>query len=138
MTTCLRDVTETEPHVPGNMFVPVDTIKPILAELVKNGRRLGPPRPWLGIAADEIQGRLLVTRVSPEGPADRAGLIAGDIILAVGRHAVRNQGDFYRKVWERDAAGTEIPLRVLHDIDIQEVNVRSIDRLDYFKSKPSY
>jgi len=81
---------------------------------------------------------LLVTRVSPEGPADRAGLIAGDIILAVGRDTVRNQGDFYRKVWERGAAGTEIPLRVLHDIDIQEVNVRSIDRLDYFKSKPSY
>ena len=32
----LSDATEAEPHLPGNMFVPIDTLKPILAELVKN------------------------------------------------------------------------------------------------------
>src|SRR5207244_1773650 len=70
----LRDATAADPHLPGNMFVPVELLTPILPDLVKSGRRAGPARPWLGVAADEIQGRLLVTRVSPEGPADRAGV----------------------------------------------------------------
>ena len=120
------------------MFVPIEALKPILPDLVKTGRRAGPARPWLGVAADEVQGRLLVTRVSPESPADNAGLKTGDIILAVGGEAVRSQAELYRKIWARGAAGSEIPLRVLQGIDIRDVKVRSIDRLDYFRQKPSY
>ena len=134
----LRDATESDPPVPGNMFVPIETLKPILADLIKLGRRAGPARPWLGVAADEVQGRLVVSRVSPEGPADLAGVQQGDIILAVGGEGVRSQGDFYRKLWARGAAGTEIPLRLLQGIDIREVQVRSMDRLDYFRQKPTY
>jgi serine protease Do len=134
----LRDATERDPHVPGNMFVPVDALKPILADLIKTGRRAGPVRPWLGVAADEVQGRLVVVRVSPEGPADLAGVQRGDIILAVGGDGVRSQADFYRKLWARGAAGSEIPLRLLQGIDIREVKVRSMDRLDYFRQKPTY
>jgi len=134
----LRDATQAEPHVPGNMFVPIDLLQPILPDLLKSGRRAGPARPWLGVNADEVQGRLLVTRVSPEGPADRAGVHAGDIILAVGGEAVHTQAEFYRKVWGRGSAGSEIPLRVLQDSDVQELKLRSIDRLDYFRQKPMY
>ena len=64
----VREANEDEPKIPGNMFVPIDLLKPILPDLVKSGRRAGPARPWLGIAADEVSGRLVVTRVSPEGP----------------------------------------------------------------------
>lgn len=134
----LRDATETDPHVPGNMFVPIDLLKPILSDLVKSGRRAGPARPWIGVNADEVQGRLLVTRVSPESPADRAGVHAGDIILAVGGEAVHTQAEFYRKIWGRGDAGSEIPLRVLQDSDVHELKLRSIDRLDYFRQKPMY
>jgi len=134
----LRDATDGDPHLPGNMFVPIDLLKPILPDLVKSGRRAGPPRPWLGLSADEVQGRLLVTRVSPEGPADRAGVQAGDIILGVGGDAVHTQAEFYRKVWSRGSAGSEIPLRVLQDSEVREIKLRSIDRLDYFRQKPMY
>ena len=134
----LRDATDGDPHVPGNMFVPIETLKPILADLIKTGRRAGPARPWLGVAADEVQGRLVVARVSPEGPADRAGVQQGDIILAIGGEGVRSQAEFYRKLWARGAAGSEIPLRLLQGIDIREVKVRSMDRLDYFRQKPTY
>ena len=127
-----------ETVVPGNMFVPIDALKPILADLVKTGRPAGAARPWLGVAADEIQGRLLVTRVSPEGPADQAGVHVGDIILGVGGDAVHSQEEFYRKVWGRGTAGSEIPLRVLQDNDVREVNIPSIDRLDYFRRKPMF
>jgi serine protease Do len=134
----LRDATDADPRVPGNMFVPIDLLKPILSDLVKLGHRAGPARPWLGINADEVQGRLLVTRVSPEGPADRAGMQAGDIILAVGSEPVHTQAEFYRRIWGRGSAGSEIPLRVLQNSDVRELKLRSIDRLDYFRQKPMY
>jgi S1-C subfamily serine protease len=134
----LRDATESDPHLPGNMFVPIELLKPILGDLVRTGRRAGPARPWLGVSADEVQGRLLVTRVSPEGPAERAGVRIGDIILGVGEDAVHSQAEFYRKVWDRGNAGSEIPLRLLQESDVHEVKVRSIDRLDYFRRKPTY
>ena len=54
------------------MFVPVDLLKPILDDLIASGRRSGPARPWLGVNADEVRGRLFVSRVSPEGPAEQA------------------------------------------------------------------
>jgi len=88
------------------------------------------------VAADEVQGRLLVTRVSPDSPAEEAGVQVGDIILGVGGDAVHTQAEFYRKVWGRGAAGSEIPLRVLQDDAVHEVKVRSIDRGDYFRQKP--
>jgi S1-C subfamily serine protease len=117
------------------MFVPVDALKPILADLVKTGRRAGPPRPWLGVAADEVQGRLVVTRVSADGPADAAGLEAGDIILAVRGEPVRTQAEFYRKVWGGGPAGSQVPLRVLQGVEVRELQLRSIDRVDYFRPK---
>jgi len=134
----LRDVTEVEPHLPGNMFVPVDVLKPILRDLVKTGQRAGPAQPWLGVSADEVQGHLLVTRVSPEGPADRAGVQTGDIIVSVGGDTVHSQAEFYRRVWGRGAAGSEIPLRILRGDAVREVKVRSIDRVKYFRQKTSY
>jgi S1-C subfamily serine protease len=134
----LRDATGEDPHLPGNMFVPIDLLKPILPDLLKTGRRAGPARPWLGVSADEVQGRLLVSRISPDGPADRAGLHSGDIILAVGGEAVHTQAEFYRKVWGRGSAGSEIPLRVLQESEVRELKLRSIDRLDYFRQKPMY
>lgn len=134
----VRDTTNDEGGLPGNMFVPIDSLKPILADLVKNGQRSGPARPWLGVAADEVQGRLVVARVSPDGPGDKAGLQVGDIILGVGGDGVRTQAEFYRKVWGRGGAGTDIPLRVLQGIDVHEVTVHSIDRVEYFRPRTTY
>ncbi len=127
-----------ETVVPGNMFVPIDALKPILADLVKSGRPAGAARPWLGVATDEVQGRLVVSRVSPEGPGDLAGIKVGDIILGVGGDGVRTQAEFYRKVWGRGPAGADIPLRVLQGVDIKELAVHSIDRIEYFRPKTTY
>jgi len=127
-----------ETVVPGNMFVPIDALKPILADLINTGRSPGAARPWLGVAADEVQGRLVVSRVSPDGPGDLAGIKVGDIILGVGGDAVRTQAEFYRKVWGRGPAGSDIPLRVLQGVDVKELAVHSIDRIEYFRPKTTY
>jgi serine protease Do len=134
----VREAAVGDAQVPGNMFVPIDALKPILADLVKTGRRAGAARPWLGVAADEVQGRLVVSRVSPDGPGDAAGIKAGDIILGVGGEGVRTQAEFYRKVWSRGGAGTDIPLRVLQGIDVTELLVHSIDRTEYFRPRTTH
>lgn len=69
--------------IPGNMFVPIDYLKPILSDLITKGESSALPRPWLGINAEEVHGRVFITRVTSEGPAERGGLKVGDIILTV-------------------------------------------------------
>ncbi len=133
----VRDATTEDPKLPGNVFVPIDLLKPILSDLVKQGHRSGPARPWLGVAADELQGHLLVTRVSPDGPADRAGVSVGDIILGVGTDAVRTQSEFYDRIWSSRHAGDEVPLKVLQGVDVKDIRIRSIDRVDYFRPQSS-
>jgi S1-C subfamily serine protease len=129
----VREATGDDSNLPGNVFVPIDLLKPILADLIREGHRAGPARPWLGVSADEMQGRLFVTRVSPDGPADRAGLSVGDIILGVGAEPVHTQAQFYERVWNRRHAGDEVPLKVLQGVDVKEIKVRSIDRVEYFR-----
>lgn len=131
----VREATTGDSKLPGNVFVPIDLLKPILADMVREGHRAGPARPWLGVSADEVQGRLFVTRVSPDGPADRAGVSVGDIILGVGNEPVRTQSQFYDRVWNRRHAGDEVPLKVLQGLDVRDITVRSIDRVEYFRPR---
>ena len=120
------------------MFVPADLLKAILDDMIARGKAAGPVRPWLGINTEELRGRLFVTRVSPDGPADKAGLPSGDILIGVGSDQVSSLAEFYRKVWARGAAGVEVPLRVLQGAQVKEVTLRSIDRVEYFRARPSY
>jgi S1-C subfamily serine protease len=115
-------------RLPCNMFVPVDLLKPILQELVRTGRSGAPARPWLGLNAEETEGHVVVTTVTPQGPAEQAGLKRGDIILAVSREPVSGVADFYRRIWSSGPAGTVIRLRVLQGDRVRELNVQSADR----------
>src|SRR2546429_655124 len=134
----VRETQERGSEIPGNMFVPIDLLKPILADLIEKGRRSGPARPWLGLATEELHGHLLVTRVSPQGPADRAGGRNGDIVVGVGADPVKSHEELYRRVWGLGAAGVEVPLKILQGADVRELRVRSIDRFQYFREKPVY
>jgi S1-C subfamily serine protease len=125
-------------QMPGNMFVPIDRLPPILADLIADGAPSGPRKPWLGMTTEEMRGRLFVTRVAPEGPAAKAGIRPGDIVLGVGGQPAGDLADLYRKVWATGGAGTLVPLNVLQGVAPREIEVRSVDRLSHLKLKRSF
>jgi S1-C subfamily serine protease len=124
--------------IPGNMFVPINDLKPILGDLLANGRRSDPPRPWLGVSLEEHRGRVFVTRVTPEGPAAAAGIAENDLILGVGGAPVAGLTDFYRKLWSLGEAGVTVPLDLLQGSEVRPMAVESGNRYRYLKLNPTY
>jgi S1-C subfamily serine protease len=124
-------------RLPGNMFVPIDLLKPILAEMISTGRQKGGRRPWLGINSLEEDGRIKVLRVSEDGPAEHAGIEPGDLILSLSGEKVEKLPDFYRRLWSTGAPGVEVTLKVLHGTEVRDVKVRSIDRLEFLRKRPT-
>ena len=125
-------------QLPGNMFVPIDLLKPILGDLIAQGKSAAKPRPWLGINTQDLQGKMMVTRVSPESPAEEAGLANGDIIVGVRGEQVQGHADFYRKLWASGDAGAEVMLDVLKGTEVKKLGVKSIDRNSYLRPRPTY
>ncbi|MEE9255692.1 MAG: S1C family serine protease [bacterium] len=121
--------------IPGNMFVPIDLLKPILADMKASGRSNSAPRPWMGLRSEEVRGRIFVNRVSKGGPAEQAGVKPGDIILAVNQKEVTNLAGFYRKVWALGSAGVEVPLSVLQGRRMRLLTIRSTDRRRFLRLK---
>src|SRR5215471_17542118 len=123
--------------VKGNMFVPIDRLAPILADLISDGRP-AVAHPWLGLTTDDVNGRLYVSRVTPGAPAEKAGLRKGDIILAVNGEIPKSLPDFYRKIWSQGDAGVDVPLEVLQNHQRLNLQVHSINRLDHLKLKSTF
>lgn len=134
----VNDAMGAQTQVPGNMFLPIDLLKPVLGELVATGRVSARPRPWLGVNTQDVQGHLIVTRVQPESPAEAAGLVRGDLIVGIAGQAVKGQADFYTRLWARGDAGVEVPIDVLKGTKIEQYKVKSIAREQYYRSKPVY
>jgi S1-C subfamily serine protease len=123
---------------PGNMFVPIDRLSPILGDLIAAGRPAGPGRPWLGLTTEELRGRLFVSRVTSSGPAEKAGIKSGDVIVGVNGEQPKSLADFYRKVWAQGSAGANVALDVLQDSEVRRFEVKSINRLDHLKLKSTF
>jgi S1-C subfamily serine protease len=124
-------------RLPGNMFVPIDLLKPVLAEMIRTGRQKGGMRPWLGVSSIEEDGQIRVMRVSDDGPAAEAGLEPGDILVAMGGKKLENLPDFYKRLWSSGAPGVEVQLKVMHGGELRDVNVKSIDRAQLIRRKPA-
>jgi S1-C subfamily serine protease len=117
-----------------NMVVPIDLLKPVLDDLRRFGRVNKPARPWLGMYSTEIDNRVVVVGVSARGPAARAELKAGDVILAVNGEKIVSQAGFYRKLWALGTAGVDVPLTVYHEGVTFDVVLTSTDRSRLLKA----
>ena len=119
-----------------NMFVPIDILDPILDAMVQTGRSSQPARPWLGMTTEESDGKLIVGRVSPGAPAQRAGVRAGDMVLSVGETRVNGLAELFRTVWELGPPGVDVPLTIARGGDVLRMTLKSADRGDFLK-KPN-
>jgi S1-C subfamily serine protease len=117
-----------------NMIVPIDLLKPVLDDLRRFGRVNKPARPWLGLYSSEIEDKIVVVGIAPKGPAARAELKTGDVILAVKSEPVTSAADFYRKIWALGAAGVEIPLTLFSGGATFNVVLHSSDRAKFLKA----
>jgi len=118
--------------MPLNMMVPIQLLTPVYEDLLA-GRTEKLARPWLGVYAQEVESRVVVVGFAGEGPAHRAGLQEGDVVLKVGQLEITNLADFYRGIWAAGPPGVEVPLTVDRDGDTFDVLIRSADRGAFLK-----
>src|ERR1700726_1265226 len=116
-----------------NMIVPIDLLNPILDDLMKFGRRNAPPRPWLRLYATEVENRLVIVGPADQGPARKADLRTGDIVLSVAGKEVRDLASFFRRVWAQGEAGVDVPVSIYRDGDTMEIGVKSSERNRFLK-----
>ena len=116
-----------------NMFVPIDLLTPILDGMLKTGRSPQPPHPWLGMSTQESDGKLIVGRITPNGPAHSAGVRAGDLVLGVGAQRATGLAELFRSVWKLGAPGVDVPLTLARAGDVLRITVKSADRADFLK-----
>jgi serine protease Do len=129
MQDAMGSITANTPRLPGNMFVPVDLLKPIMAEMTQTGTSKPSKRPWLGLTSSEQAGRVQIVRVNKESPAQEAGLQPGDVVLAIDDAKVATLEAFYKKLWDRAAPDAQVKLTVLQGAEIKTIVLKPVDRM---------
>jgi S1-C subfamily serine protease len=109
--------------------VPSTTVRAVVDELLARGRVA---RGYLGVGIQPVrlppdvarqagqETGLLIISVDPGSPGERAGLVMGDTILAVGEMGVRHLDDLLASLG-KDLIGETVPVRVLRAGSLQEV-----------------
>lgn len=117
-----------QPAQPGNLFVPVALLQPVLHELLAEGRSRASDRAWLGLNCAEREGIVRIVRVAPDSPAELAGLEVGDRILAIDGQRVRDLATLWKTLWAVPQARRAVEVEVLREGRPQTLTAHSIDR----------
>jgi S1-C subfamily serine protease len=129
----LQQARDNAPPEHLNMVVPVDLLKPVYDDLLTLGRQNKPPRPWLGLYATEIDGKVVVAGLANNAPARRADIHTGDIVMSLAGKEIGDLGSLYRSIWALGPAGVEVPMVVFRDGRTMTINLRSADRASFLK-----
>jgi S1-C subfamily serine protease len=114
---------------PGNMFVPIDLLAPIIGELRERGSSSASHRAWLGLNCDEHPDGVRIVKVNPDSPAEAAGLEPGDLITGIDGAAVDDLEGFYKRLWNGGGPERSVMLDVRRNGEHRTVGVRSVDRM---------
>ena len=111
--------------------VPTNLARYVMESIIENGRVV---RGFMGVNIQDIDAGLaekfelkdregaLVAAVTPDSPADEAGLKPGDVILEFNGEEVRDSRNLKLKV-AQVAPGKEVPVKISRDGDIEELEV---------------
>ncbi len=118
------------------LAVPVPTLRRVVDTLVAHGRIR---RGYVGIGAQPVrlppglraqlgqEAGLLLVSVEPQSPAERGGLLLGDVLLSLGGIAVHHLDDLM-SLLTADRIGTTVPARVLRGGAAQDLVVEIGER----------
>jgi serine protease Do len=123
--------------MPGNLFVPINDLKPILNDLIVNSKRTTNVKPYMGLTSNDDTGKVMVTRVNDDGPAAKAGFKENDIILKVNKINIQDTEKFYKTVWSQGGPGTLLDFEIERNNQIISLKLTTMDRNDFFV-KPKY
>lgn len=113
------------------MAIPAKTLRRVVKALLAHGEIR---RGYLGIATYPValapalrdatgeEVALLVSRVEPESPAARAGILLGDAILSVGGEAMQDPGALFALLGE-ERIGDTVAVRILRAGEVRDVAV---------------
>lgn len=121
INTMIQTAGYSEGNIGISFAIPANLAMNVARALMKDGTW---KRPWVGIRMDDAGQGVAVTRVIPDGPADRGGLRDGDTILAVDGAAVGNPRDVQRAIMNR-TAGDEVVLSVRRDGKTRDLRLRT-------------
>jgi S1-C subfamily serine protease len=116
------------PRLAGNLFVPVDLLRPILEELRSRGRSRASDRAWLGLNCAEQAGQVRVLRVNDDSPAEVAGLRTGDRILRLDGIKVTTLSQLWRALWADARSERAVELEIEREGRFMTLTVQSVDR----------
>lgn len=114
-----------------SMTIPAATVQRVVETLLAHGQM---PRGYLGVGVQPVrlpeavaqsagqETGLMVMSVEADGPAAAAGVLQGDVLLALDGAAVRHL-DELQAVLQGDRAGRSVPLRLVRGGAVQDVAV---------------
>lgn len=114
-----------------SLALPASTLRRVVDTLLAHGRvRRGflgigtyPARLPAGLESRLGQASaLLVVSVEPEGPAARAGLLLGDVLISLAGHAVRHPGELLAAL-EEDRIGQEVTAKIVRAGEVRELPI---------------
>ncbi len=118
--------------------IPLATVNRVVGELIEKGHIA---RPYLGLAmqpvavpeslrgkiAGSANGALLVVHVEPAGPADKAGVLLGDVVIELQSKAVEDTGDIQQLLGSAKV-GDKIEATVLRGGEPMKMSIILADR----------
>ena len=122
------------PPQAGNMFVPIELLTPILAELRSRGTSRLSQRAWMGINCVETEGTVRVVRVNSDSPAEVAGLEPGDRIVRIDGTEVKALEVLWKTLWAGGAPEREVTLDIVRHGQPQTLKLQSVDRMKTLRS----
>jgi S1-C subfamily serine protease len=114
-----------------SLTLPAATIKRVADTLATHGRI---KRGFLGVSAQPVrlpagiaeaagqETGLMLAAVEPDSPADKGGLVLGDVIINMAGQPVRHMDDLM-SLLSGDRVGTSVPVRVVRGGQTQEFSV---------------